>query len=184
MSLAPVHIVIPGEIQPWQRPQQRSFKGGGHVTYTRPDVAAYHGVVRLAAAQIMGDRPPIEDPFLLSVLAVFDPPKGPSKTWRREALAGLQHKKTRPDLDNTIRGAIDALQSIVFKDDNQIIGYQHCAKVFGDRPRLEILVRPIPHGQPFALLFPSPLLAAAEKEYPPLVRSPQPVRDLFAEPTA
>jgi len=183
VSLAPVHIVVPGAIVPWKRAQRRRFTSGAHVTFTDPKVEAYHCVVRLAAAEAMAGRAPIDEPIILSVLAVFEPPKMSIKG-RREALAGLRHKVTRPDLENTIKGALDAMQTVVYRDDSQIVGYQHCAKVFGDRPRLEIIVRPIPHGQPFAMLFPSPLLTVAEKEYPPLVRSPQPVTDLFAESVA
>lgn len=142
----PVRIVVPGAIVPWKRAQRRTFKNGGTTTFTDPDVDAYHGVVRMAARDAMGDQLPIVDPIVLSILAVFPVPASWSGKRQREALAGLRHKTSRPDMENTIKGALDAMQSIVYRDDAQIIGYRLCAKVYGERPRLEIIVEPVPHG--------------------------------------
>lgn len=91
----------------------------------------------------MGGRPPLEGPLELSLLAVFAVPDGWSAKKRRDALAGIVPKLTRPDLDNSIRGAIDAIQSVVFHDDKQIVSYAACSKIYGERPRLEIVVSPI-----------------------------------------
>lgn len=169
-----IRIVVPGAIVPWKRAQRRRFANGAHVTFTDREVEAYHGVVRMAAAEAMAGRPPIEDPIMLSLLAVFAVPASWSGKRQREALAGLRHKTSRPDMENSIKGALDAMQSVVYRDDSQIIGYRLCAKVYGDRPRLEIVVEPIPHG------IPSPL--AIE---PPALPAPREVRrsvedDLFA----
>lgn len=144
MTASSIHIIVPGAIVPWKRAQRRRFASGAHVTFTDPEVEAYHGVVRMAAASAMAGAPPIEDPILLSVLAVFAVPGSWSGKRQREALAGLRHKTTRPDLENTIKGALDAMQSVVYRDDAQIIGYNSCCKVYGARPRLEILVEPVP----------------------------------------
>lgn len=154
-EMQPIHVVVPGEICPWKRAQRRRFANGGVTTFTDPKVEAYHGVVRMAAAAAMAGRPPIEDPVLLSVLAVFPIPKSWSGKRQREALAELRHKTTRPDLENSIKGCLDAMQSVVYRDDAQIVGYFACCKIYGDRPRLEIWVEPVPHGEYLALVFPS-----------------------------
>lgn len=62
---------------------------------------------------------------------------------RCEALAGVIQKTSRPDLENSIKGAQDAMQSIAYRDDSQIVSYGACSKVYGERPRLEILLTPI-----------------------------------------
>ena len=49
-------------------------------------------------------------------------------------------------MENTIKGALDAMQSVVYRDDAQVIGYRSCFKIYGEQPRLEILVEPL-NGQ-------------------------------------
>lgn len=141
-----IHIVVPGAIVPWKRAQRRRFANGVHVTFTDREVEAYHAVVRMAAREVMRDQPPIADPIMLSLLAVFPVPSSWSGKRQREALSGLRHKASRPDMENTIKGALDAMQSVVYRDDAQIIGYRSCFKVYGDRPRLEIVVEPLLQG--------------------------------------
>lgn len=167
-----IRIIVPGAIVPWKRAQRHRFKNGANVTFTDPNVEAYHGVVRIAARDAMGDLAPISDPIVLSVLAVFAVPASWSGKRQREALAGLRHKTSRPDMENTIKGVLDAMQSIVYRDDAQIIGYRLCAKIYGDRPRLEIAVEPVPHGSPSQLIEPLAL--------PVFRMRPAPAGDLLA----
>ena len=166
-----IRIIVPGAIVPWKRAQRRQFRNGAHVTFTDREVEAYHGVVRMAAADAMGGRLPIDEPIMLSLLAVFAVPASWSGKRQREALAGMRHKVSRPDMENTIKGALDAMQSIVYRDDSQIIGYRDCRKVYGGRPRLEITVEPVPHGTMIG-----PLLkerpASANRE-PPHISQPE-----------
>lgn len=138
--ITPLRIIVPGAIVPWKRAQRKRFASGAVVTFTDREVEAYHAVVRMAAAEAMGDVPPLDGPITLSLLAVFAVPASWPGKRTRMALAGEIHKTSRPDLDNTIRGALDAIQSVVFCDDSQIVGYRSCRKVYGDRPRLEIVV--------------------------------------------
>lgn len=156
-----IRIIVPGAIVPWKRAQRKRFASGQHVTFTDREVEAYHGVVRMAAAKAMDGRPPIEDPIVLSLLAVFAVPASWSGRRTTECLAGLRHKTTRPDLENSIKGVLDAMQSVVYRDDSQIIAYRSCAKIYGDRPRLEIVVEPCPHG--VASLPPAPESGAAHR---------------------
>lgn len=142
-----VHIVVPGAIVPWRRAQRRQFKNGGVATFTHPDVEAYHATVRMAAAAVMGETPPMDCPLEMSLLAVFEVPNSWSGKKRREALLGMVAKTTRPDLENSLKGAQDSMQSIVYKDDSQIVVYRNCSKVYGDRPRLEITLTPIIRGE-------------------------------------
>ena len=163
MSDSRIHIVVPGTIVPWQRARRNRLKSGVTVTFTRPDVEAYHAVVRMASEAAMAGRPPIQGPIELSLLAVFAVPGSWSGKRQREALAGILAKTTRPDLENSVKGAMDAMRSIVYRDDAQIVSFGSCAKVYGERPRLEILV---------SELLPMPRVAALGRGVP--------ARDLFA----
>jgi Holliday junction resolvase RusA-like endonuclease len=88
----------------------------------------------------MGDSLPIPSEFglELSALAVWDPPKSWSRKRREMAIAGLIPKVTRPDLDNILKGFKDAVRKIVYHDDDQVVGYGCCYKIYGNRPRLEV----------------------------------------------
>lgn len=143
MTDGAVHIVVPGTIVPWKRAQRKRFATGATVTFTDKKVEAYHAVVRLAAERAMDGRAPLDGPLEMSVLAVFEVPASWSGKRRREALAGTIQKTTRPDLENSLKGAQDAMQSVVYRDDSQIVSYAACSKVYGDRPRLEIVLTQI-----------------------------------------
>jgi len=132
-----ITIVVPGIIVPWQRPRKKRQKDGKEHWFTKPEVETYLAVVRHEAAFVMGDNPPLEGAIELSLLAVWLPPESWSVRKRGLAVSGLIQKTTRPDLDNSIKGFKDAVRGIVYRDDKQVVSYGHCAKVYGDRPRLE-----------------------------------------------
>ena len=138
-----IHIVVPGAIVPWKRARRRRFPNGAVTTFTDRNVEAYHAVVRMAAERAMAGRSPLDGPLELSMLAVFEVPASWSGKRRREALSGALAKVTKPDLENSIKGAQDAMQSIVYRDDRQIVSYGSCSKIYGERPRLEIVLTPL-----------------------------------------
>lgn len=139
---APVRIVVPGAIVPWKRAQRRRLGNGGVITYTDSSVAAYHGVVRLAAERAMNGRAPIVGAIEMSVVAVFAVPASWSAKRRAFALAGEIAKVTKPDIENSVKGAMDALQTVAYEDDRQIVTLM-ARKIYGDTPRLEIELRPL-----------------------------------------
>jgi Holliday junction resolvase RusA-like endonuclease len=133
-----ITIVVPGEIVPWKRAQKRRNKDGSFTVFTDPRVDGYLSVVRHEAKLVMGTDPPLECALELSAIGVWLPPKGWSNIKRKRALAGMIPKITRPDVSNMIKGAEDAIRKIVYRDDAQVVSYGRCAKIYGDRPRLEI----------------------------------------------
>jgi Holliday junction resolvase RusA-like endonuclease len=48
-------------------------------------------------------------------------------------------KTSRPDVENSVKGCMDALQGIVYRDDAQIV-HLIARKCYGERPLLEITV--------------------------------------------
>jgi Holliday junction resolvase RusA-like endonuclease len=135
-----ITIVVPGVIVPWQRPRKQRHKDGGEHWHNKPEVESYLAIVRHEARLVMGDDPPLDGGVELSLLAVWLPPKSWSARKRALALTGLIQKTTRPDLDNSLKGFKDAVRGVVYRDDAQVVSYGRCAKIYGDRPRLEVRV--------------------------------------------
>jgi Holliday junction resolvase RusA-like endonuclease len=139
---AAVTIVIPGAITPWKRAQRRRMANGATVTFTDRDVEAYHATVRLAAERAMNGAPPLDGAIVMAVNAIFAPPRSWSGKRRHLACTGMIGKTSRPDIENSVKGAMDALQTIAYRDDSQIVRLT-ASKCYGDRPRLEITLTPL-----------------------------------------
>lgn len=67
----------------------------------------------------MGNRPPFEGPLEVIVTAYWLWPKSMSEKKRRTY--GAQYFTGRPDVDNVAKLLGDALNSIVWRDDSQIV---------------------------------------------------------------
>lgn len=135
-----IHLVIPGEPVAQARP--RFSSQGGHVrAYDPAKSRDYKQYIRLAASQQMGAVPPLEGPLAMG-LEVYRPiPKSFSKRRREAAERGEIRPTTKPDLDNYVKAAKDALKGIVWQDDSQIVDYvEPFGKFYSDKPRIEITV--------------------------------------------
>ena len=121
VPVLPLRIIVPGTIVPWQRPQRKRLASGATVTFTNPTVEAYHAVVRMAAERVMAGHPPLEGPLEVTIRGVFAVPVSWSRKRQTAALAGTIAKVTKPDIENMLKGAMDALQSVAYADDRQIV---------------------------------------------------------------
>lgn len=146
-------IVVPGLVVPWARPRKRRHADGSEHWHNKPEVESYLAVVRHEARLVVGDDPPFEKEIglELSLLKVWPVPGSWSNKRRRMVLDGSIPKTTRPDLHNSIKGFKDAVRHVVYRDDAQVVSYGRCAKVYGDRPRLEArltVVERMPQSMP------------------------------------
>jgi Holliday junction resolvase RusA-like endonuclease len=107
------------------------------------DSENYRAIIREAARPHVADHPLIEGPVRLSVLAVFAIPKTWAKYRKAQAQAQTVFKTGGIDLDNIIKAAKDSLKGVVYGDDSQVAAYGYCAKIHGERPRLEITLEAI-----------------------------------------
>jgi Holliday junction resolvase RusA-like endonuclease len=139
-AASPIRITIPGLIVAWQRARRHRLADGRVISFTDPKVETYHGLVRTVAAQAMSGRPPITGAIEMTVIAVFPVPASWSAKKRAQALAGTIAKVSRPDIENLFKGAVDAMQSVVFNDDKQIVAL-HAQKLYGTVPCLDIELR-------------------------------------------
>ena len=98
----------------------RYVKGGG---YTSPRVTAWQSTVTLSAVQAMRGADPLEGE--LSVSLVFFLPD-----------------KRRRDLDNLSKAVLDAMNRVVYTDDQQITALR-IIKLFGADPGVDVEVKGI-----------------------------------------
>ena len=63
---------------------------------------------------------PTYDAVRLRIVAYFPVPQSYSKKKRGECIAGLIKPTVKPDIDNVIKAALDAMNGVVYVDDKQV----------------------------------------------------------------
>lgn len=129
---------------PTPRPRigMRFVKGGGRVAGIMRDdkhpVHAFKASVQLAARQVYQGAP-LEGPISFQVVFVMPRPQG---LCRKKDPTGRIWMMKKPDVDNLYKGAADALNSLVFIDDSQIVRsvVTKCYAAIGEQPGAEITV--------------------------------------------
>ena len=135
---APVTIVIAGEPVAKARPRFTRRR----IAYTPAHVRKYEAHGRLAAQLAMGDRPPIEVPVRLELVAELPIPASWSARKCALAITGDLLPTSRPDIDNYIKSGLDSLNEIVVRDDSQIVEIT-ARKQFSIAPKLAMTVFPL-----------------------------------------
>lgn len=126
-----IRIEVPG--QPIAKGRARMAVIGGHVhAYTPARTVTYEAGVALMGKSAMVGKELLEGPLAVTVFAHFMTPKRGKKE-------GDWHTG-RPDGDNILKAASDALNGIVWKDDAQIASAQ-IVKTYANSPKLVIEVR-------------------------------------------
>ncbi len=133
-----ITIVIPGLPVPKARPRATVI-GGAARLYTPGTTRAWEAAAKLAARSAMAKAPPREGALFLSVTVHLPVPQSWSKAKRADALAGRVHPTARPDLDNYVKAALDALNGEAWRDDAQVV-WMTCAKVYDAEPRVVVTV--------------------------------------------
>lgn len=132
-------FVVPGVVVAKGRP--RFTTAGLHPrAYTPKKTAIYEAHVRFAAHEAMKGQAPFAGPVFMRVVCSRPVLKSMSKTKASEAIAGMVLPTTKPDLNNYVKLAEDAMNGVVFVDDSQVV---ECVAIkrFGERAELAIEVR-------------------------------------------
>ena len=138
---ATVAFVIPGT--PVGKGRPKFARRGNFVsTYTPEKTATYENLVKVKAEQAMDGRPMIEGPVEVSIRLIVTPPASWSQKKQREALEGRIFPTSKPDIDNVLKGIMDACNEIVFKDDKQAVDVR-VVKRYGQVARASVEVRPL-----------------------------------------
>ena len=130
------------------KPKQKQgfmFTMTGH-RYKKKDVAEAEQNIR---TQVINQIPkdfklwdcPIEVKSILYVFPILTSfPK-----WKRDLIKSgtIIHKSTKPDLtDNLQKGLFDALEGIIYVNDSLICKIGSLDKIYGDKPRTEVIIEP------------------------------------------
>ena len=147
-----IRIEVPGQAVPWKASRIVHRPGIPYPIGIKDETLRHwQDTVMGRAMEAMAGRPPIKGPVQLAVLYFRRIPKSWPKWKKRDAESGIVRPTARPDLDNLIKGAKDALQGVCFLDDAQVVQYGSAAegstvlatgKYFcTDNPRLILEVR-------------------------------------------
>lgn len=136
--MTPVTIIIDGPAVAKGRPRM-TRKG---FAYTPAATRKYEAHGRLAAQLAMDGRPPIDAPARMVALVELPIPASWSKRRRAAAITGSIHPVTRPDLDNYVKAALDALIGIVLTDDSLVVELE-ARKRYGVDPKIVLTVTPL-----------------------------------------
>lgn len=115
-----ISFVVPGA--PVGKGRPKFARRGNFVTaYTPEKTASYENLVKVKAELAMNGQPMIEGPVEVSIHLFVTPPASWSQKKQREALEGRIFPTSKPDIDNVLKGIMDACNEIVFKDDKQAV---------------------------------------------------------------
>jgi Holliday junction resolvase RusA-like endonuclease len=134
-----VTIVIGGP--PTAKGRPRMTRRG--LAYTPAATRKYEAHGRLAAQLAMNGRPPITAPVRAEIVVDLPVPASWSAKRRDAALRGDVRPTSRPDTDNYIKAALDAVNAIVATDDSLIVDLV-AVKRYARVPQLTITVTPLP----------------------------------------
>jgi Holliday junction resolvase RusA-like endonuclease len=122
---------------PQGKGRARAFLRCGHApAVTR----SYEGMIRTAAMDAMGNRPPFDQPIEFVLRSVFPGPPSWSAKPRNQAIVSEIKPGKKPDLDNIAKAWRDALNRVVFRDD-ELIRRSVLEKTYGPQPHVVVMVR-------------------------------------------
>jgi Holliday junction resolvase RusA-like endonuclease len=113
------------------------------VAYTPAHSRKYEAAARFAASAAMDGRAPLSGAVRLDLVVELPIPASWSKKRTQAALRGDVRPTSRPDLDNYVKSALDAINTIVIGDDCQIVELT-ARKQFSEHPA----VSPLPGESP------------------------------------
>ncbi|AGO48590.1 RusA-like Holliday junction resolvase [Cellulophaga phage phi46:3] len=140
-------LIILGTPTPKQSARFRIIKGkkGNFVSsYQKKSVK---DAAKSIADQIREQLPKgfeiIDSPIQMDILFVFPP----LKSWSKKKLKQLEdgetiYKDTKPDIDNTTKNLLDAMEKLVFANDSRICRIR-IQKIYGFKPRTEVNLKEI-----------------------------------------
>ncbi len=138
-------FAIPGTPIPQARSRHRVVKLKSGATfvgqYDPAESRIWKATVAEFAARAMAGHRPIEGPVTVELVFMFLP----TASWSKRKLAELRTagemaRPVKPDLDNLIKGVVDGMKGIVFRDDSQIWSYGQSRKVYGLHAEVRIRV--------------------------------------------
>lgn len=123
------------------RPRATRMRKGIRV-YDPKKVAVFKRQLGMLAKQQMLDRglEPYDGPLEVCIEFYRPVQASLSKKERARRISGVHRPTVKPDLDNYIKSTSDALNGIIWEDDNLIVSLQ-AEKFYSERPHLVVEIR-------------------------------------------
>ena len=131
-----VSFEVPGQPQGKLRP--RAVRRGSHIGIYMPGKTVnYEVYIKEMFVISYPDFALLEGPLRMTVIAYMMIPKSTSKKRTKLMIDRIIRPTKKPDISNILKSAEDALNSLAYHDDKQIVTCI-CHKYYAVRPRLEI----------------------------------------------
>ncbi|WP_165844494.1 RusA family crossover junction endodeoxyribonuclease [Limosilactobacillus fermentum] len=130
-------------IEPVEQARPRATRmGKGIRLYDSKKVTIFKRQLGMLAKQQMLDRglEPYDGPLEVCMEFYRLVQTSISKKEQARRLSGVHRPTVKPDLDNYIKSASDALNGIIWEDDNLIVSLQ-AEKFYSERPHLVVEIR-------------------------------------------
>jgi len=134
-----ITFTVPGP--PHGKGRPRFARRGNFVaTYTDAKTSSYEDQIRFYALQAMGSSKPLETALEAAIYIRLPVPKSYPKKRVADCLGGLEWPCKKPDWDNVAKSVCDAMNSIVYVDDSQIVEC-HVRKVYASEAGVDVLIK-------------------------------------------
>lgn len=110
-----IEFEVPGK--PFGKQRARTGKG---FAYTPKETVNYENLVKLMYMQTKGEMID-EKPVWMEIEAYYDIPKSYTKGKKQAARHNIIRPTKKPDMDNIAKIILDALNSLAYKDDSQVV---------------------------------------------------------------
>lgn len=136
-----IKFSVLGEPQGKGRPRFSRLPNGGVATRTPDETMVYENlVVTEYRRQVGTTKFDDQDRVYVRIIAYYGIPASTSKKKRRDMESGLLRPMKKPDADNILKIVCDALNSIAYRDDAQIVDAQ-VSKYYSIQPRVEVIMQ-------------------------------------------
>ncbi|KXG78267.1 RusA family crossover junction endodeoxyribonuclease [Thermotalea metallivorans] len=136
-----IRLTIPGE--PVAKGRPRVLKTG--TTYTPKKTKNYETLVKEIYV-LQHNEPPMEGELFLELKAYFSIPKSAPKKKQAAMIREEIRPTKKPDIDNLVKTVTDALNTLAYRDDSQIVEAR-VGKYYSEQPRVEIIIQSIEKGE-------------------------------------
>lgn len=126
------------EGKPVAKARPRFNRNSGNV-FTPKKTTDFENKIIVAAAKKYFQAPMIDTPLTVHVCCYIKVPKSWSKKDKQKALDGLLKPLSRPDIDNYLKGVLDALNGVIYKDDSQVV-YASVLKRYSDKEGVSVVI--------------------------------------------
>ena len=129
------------DANPVGKQRARYVKRGNFVqAYTPEKTRTYETLIRESAKQAMGESEPLETPVSLYLYIRVPIPASATKKRLQAISDGTEKPIRKPDASNILKSVEDGMNSVIYKDDSQIINI-HVTKVYSSVPGVDICVK-------------------------------------------